>query len=1177
MIGKRARVGLTLAIILNLVFAALVFVPAVGAATVAVTPANLGSWTIQDATCGGSNTGIYDFIAGPGTPPLGIGSARFRIGTDGDSYGGFRSTDLDGVRLDDLDTLSYSTYVSANVDGQAPYMTLSIDADGEGEFTPGANGSNDTTLFFEPVYQNGTYGGDPVPNQGNVTLNTWQTWDAFHGGWWDNNGAGGPPLITLATFLAANPDAEIISPGNPAGGLAVRAGCGGAAWANFVGNLDNLSTGRSLDNQPNERVDTTYNFDSIPQCTTTCYVNVATGDDFTKGGTSPADAKKTIQAAVDTVSSGGTVVVAAGTYPEHVVIGKPLTLQGPNAGVNPNLSSRNAEARVVPPANNYNGNSVSSAVIVLNADGITLDGLLIDGDNTAVGGGVAMNGADVNAFYGIVNNFADGTFAILAYAEETTIRNSIIRNFSEGVDLFATGSTSSGTAITNNRFDNMASRDDSSRGIVIGDNFYAAITGNVMTRVYNGVQTNNYNLAGSPATISGNQISSYRAGILHNLHYQDASTFTIANNVLTTADYTAWSAPGAVTNANRNYGILIWSIQSAVGVDISDNIASGNFVGIGAWNVPTTNTLTVSGGTLSGNQYGVQLYSCDERYGAGAAGTLKVRNVTVTNSTVAGLAVLDNPQANVGCIITNPQLLDAREVYVSGSSQAGILADGAQASLTVTRSSIQANTTGIAISNGAQAAPGGLHFNVILGNGTGLNATGATGSVNAENNWWGCNAGPGAPGCDTIAASADANPWLTLRLTRVPGGATAAGGTVFAVTADLIINSDGQDTSGIDTVLDGTPISFAVTSGGGSITPTTTGTTAGVANATFTASNACGPATIAATSDDQTVSSTVTIVAPCAVQVTLTLTTSGGGGSSVEVTPPGGSYTSTTQVYDVDTVVTLKPDVVSGYTFAGWMVDGVFSGWAPTLTITMNDDREVEAVFSSTRTFSDVGPLRGDYEAITELASRGYILGFGDGTYGPDKGVQRSEMAALIARATPKSVADDAPNLLTPPDCAVADTWACEVWNDVPLSDIGDLNPGLQRSIRTLAHYRVAVGYSGATCTAGGKAYPCYGPSDPVTFAQTISFITRAMIAKGYWIAHPEQPQLYAGVPAVHDTDVRTFIYYTGGVPALLPGKGWNDGATRGWFAESLWAALNSYWGTDGLLPDGRPAGGYQP
>jgi len=71
MIGKRARVGLTLAIILNLVFAALVFVPAVGAATVAVTPANLGSWTIQDATCGGSNTGIYDFIAGPGTPPLG--------------------------------------------------------------------------------------------------------------------------------------------------------------------------------------------------------------------------------------------------------------------------------------------------------------------------------------------------------------------------------------------------------------------------------------------------------------------------------------------------------------------------------------------------------------------------------------------------------------------------------------------------------------------------------------------------------------------------------------------------------------------------------------------------------------------------------------------------------------------------------------------------------------------------------------------------------------------------------------------------------------------------------------------------------------------------------------------------------------------------------------------------
>jgi hypothetical protein len=293
------------------------------------------------------------------------------------------------------------------------------------------------------------------------------------------------------------------------------------------------------------------------------------------------------------------------------------------------------------------------------------------------------------------------------------------------------------------------------------------------------------------------------------------------------------------------------------------------------------------------------------------------------------------------------------------------------------------------------------------------------------------------------------------------------------------------------------------------------------------------------------------------------------------VTPPGGSFTSTSQDYTVNTVVTLVPTAGTGQTFVGWMVDGAFSGWAPSLTITMNDDRAVEAMFANTRTFPDVGPARADYEAITELASRGYILGFGNGTYGPDKGVLRSEMAALIARATPKSVADDAPNLLTPPDCIVANTWDCEVWNDVNLTDIGDLDPNLQRNIRTLAHYGVALGYDGPACTAGGRAYPCYGPSDPVTYAQTISFITRAMQAKGYWTSQPGAPQPYAGVPSAHDVDMRTFVYYTGGVPA--PPANWNGNASRGWFAQALWAALNSYWGNDGFLPDGDPAGGYQP
>ena len=65
-------------------------------------------------------------------------------------------------------------------------------------------------------------------------------------------------------------------------------------------------------------------------------------------------------------------------------------------------------------------------------------------------------------------------------------------------------------------------------------------------------------------------------------------------------------------------------------------------------------------------------------------------------------------------------------------------------------------------------------------------------------------------------------------------------------------------------------------------------------------------------------------------------------------------------------------------------------------------------------------------------------------------------------------------------------------------------------------------------------------------------------------------PLPYAGVPGPHATDIRTFAFYTGGVPN--PPADWNAGATRGWFALALWAALDGYWGGD------QPGlGGYLP
>ncbi|MFN8512904.1 MAG: S-layer homology domain-containing protein [Chloroflexia bacterium] len=69
--------------------------------------------------------------------------------------------------------------------------------------------------------------------------------------------------------------------------------------------------------------------------------------------------------------------------------------------------------------------------------------------------------------------------------------------------------------------------------------------------------------------------------------------------------------------------------------------------------------------------------------------------------------------------------------------------------------------------------------------------------------------------------------------------------------------------------------------------------------------------------------------------------------------------------------------------------------------------------------------------------------------------------------------------------------WSAEDWGN-PYTDQGGIDANLWRNVRTLAHYGVAFGYGDGT----------FGPNDKVTYAQTISFISRAMVVKGYWQAH---------------------------------------------------------------------------
>ena len=121
--------------------------------------------------------------------------------------------------------------------------------------------------------------------------------------------------------------------------------------------------------------------------------------------------------------------------------------------------------------------------------------------------------------------------------------------------------------------------------------------------------------------------------------------------------------------------------------------------------------------------------------------------------------------------------------------------------------------------------------------------------INAQNNWWGCNDGPGivGPGSgDKVSDNVTYDPWLVLNMSANPTSILANGVSTSAISADMNKNSDGQDTSAQGHIPDGTQIIFTTDKGSiGSLT-TTKATTNGVATAVFTSDTNPSQATISA-------------------------------------------------------------------------------------------------------------------------------------------------------------------------------------------------------------------------------------------------------------------------------------------------------------------------------------------
>ncbi len=278
---------------------------------------------------------------------------------------------------------------------------------------------------------------------------------------------------------------------------------------------------------------------------------------------------------------------------------------------------------------------------------------------------------------------------------------------------------------------------------------------------------------------------------------------------------------------------------------------------------------------------------------------------------------------------------------------------------------------------------------------------------------------------------------------------------------------------------------------------------------------------------------------PSPVATTYTLTKGVKGLGNVVVDPPAVSLAT-------GTVVTLTAVPLPGQVFIGWVVDDVLRSYANPVRLTMNGNHTVVAQFAAQQLFNDVNAGTPSAEAINALAARGVIRGCDSsaGLFCPDETTLRAQMAALITRAMGWDTLD--------------------LGN--PFPDQNGVDNDLWRNVGTLAIYGVAKGYD----KDGGGKY--FDPTGNVLAGQTISFITRAMIKKGYWQPHADDGTAYPNVPGIsgHRDDIATYIFYVKSLPDFPNTSGpfatWDQPSTRAWFARTLWAALQSHFNVE-LLP----------
>lgn len=269
----------------------------------------------------------------------------------------------------------------------------------------------------------------------------------------------------------------------------------------------------------------------------------------------------------------------------------------------------------------------------------------------------------------------------------------------------------------------------------------------------------------------------------------------------------------------------------------------------------------VRNNTISGS--GVSFNGAFISPGAGTYSDIAITGNTIdsTGSAIAlsNLAGGSSDGTITGGVITGNRLTGA------GAGD-GIRVRGAVHGTQIEGNTVLGFGNGLHVRSSASGEPTGTVAlaNRVAGNATGVTTTSGT-ELLAENNWWGCNGGPGAAGCDPAAGEADVSPWVVMAMSA--SKSEVAIGEPADIAVDLLRNSDGDAAPG--SFPDGAEVAFA--SNIGTVDPAADGLASREAGTTFS-SGQPGNATVSATLDGQTLQVPIRVLSPCAlVNINITL------------------------------------------------------------------------------------------------------------------------------------------------------------------------------------------------------------------------------------------------------------------------------------------------------------------